>query len=76
MKRTQWILLAVLVVLGVVVAVLAARNRQAPILPDDEVHYQGPIPAACDECHAYGADFARSKNHPLGNDCLRCHGRP
>lgn len=76
MKRVQGILLAVVLLLGAVVTVLALRNRQAPVLPNDADHRRGPIPAACLECHDTGGSHPRSKNHPVGNDCMRCHGSP
>ena len=69
-------LLGVVLAFAAVVVVLAVRNRQAPVLPPDEVHATTAVPVGCEECHGPGAPLARSTNHPLGNDCLRCHGRP
>lgn len=74
MSRRQWVLLAVLVACGALVAVLATRTRQAPFLPADAVHAEFTSVEACLSCHGPDAVAPRSKSHPLGNDCLRCHG--
>lgn len=76
MRRTQIIALAVLLAAGVLVAVLALRNPQPPVLPADEDHARFAGPGACLDCHADDGVLPRSRNHPLGDDCTRCHGMP
>ena len=75
MKPVQRISIVLLVAVAGVVLYLAMRNRQAPYLPSDPEHSSWSGPAACLSCHAYDAAFPQSKNHPIGDDCLRCHGR-
>jgi hypothetical protein len=72
MKRAQWISFAAIALLAMLIGLLVLRNRQAPFLPADADHvWQGA--ASCEECH--GPDgIPRSKNHPVGKDCMRCHG--
>lgn len=74
MKRVQWISLAALLLLGLAVGYLTFRNRQPPILPDDEEHGRTADLALCMTCHGPDQILPQSPNHPLGNDCLRCHG--
>ena len=72
MKRAQWISLAVIFVFAALIVVLMLRNRQPPVLPADEEHVWHST-EACMECH--GPDGTPvSPNHPVGRDCLRCHG--
>jgi hypothetical protein len=75
MSRRQWIALAVLAAAGALVAWLAWSGRQAPLLPGDDAHAVFESDAACLTCHGPAGPAARSRNHPLGDDCLRCHGR-
>jgi hypothetical protein len=72
-NRTQWIAVAVLAVLAGVIVVLMLRNRQAPVLPADPEHvWRGS--EACVACHDADGVLPRSSNHPLGPECLNCHG--
>jgi cytochrome c553 len=75
MSRKQWILLAALVVAAGFVAWLALSSRQPPILPADDVHASLES-TECMSCHGIDGAVPRSARHPLGDDCLRCHGRP
>jgi hypothetical protein len=70
MSRNQIVLLIVLALGAALVLALALRSRQAPFLPADEDH-RGAQP--CDECHGPDGVLPRSQNHPLGEDCFRCH---
>jgi hypothetical protein len=74
MTRTQWILLGALAALAIIVILLALRNRQPPILPADAEHARWENAEACLSCHGPGGAMPQSKGHPLGQDCLRCHG--
>ena len=74
MSRLQRILLAVLVVAGLLVAWLAYRTRQPPILPDDAEHRRFVNAETCMTCHGADGPAPRSSTHPVGLDCLRCHG--
>jgi len=76
MNRTQWILLALLALILLLVAVLALRNPQPPVLPADETHAASRGAEACLECHASDGPAPRSRTHPVGSDCRRCHGAP
>jgi cytochrome c553 len=75
MNRKQVAALAVIVAAAALVAWLALSSRQPPLLPRDEVHAPFESASACLTCHGEGGPFPRSKRHPLGEDCLRCHGR-
>jgi cytochrome c553 len=75
-SRTQIVLLALLMLTAGLLAVLVMRNRQPPILPADEDHAVFAGVQDCMACHGTDGGSPRSKNHPIGPDCLRCHGRP
>jgi hypothetical protein len=73
-KRKQIVLLLFLGLLATLVTWIALRNRQPPFLPKDEVHRSAAGPEACLTCHDADGPMPRSKNHPPGQDCFRCHG--
>jgi len=75
MSRQQIVLLSVLALIAGLIAVLALRNPQAPILPPDQDHALFVDGEACFECHGPDAPAPQSKIHPVGSDCMRCHGR-
>ena len=74
MNRRQVVLLALLAGAAALVIGLATRTRQAPLVPRDDVHATGGPTAACLACHGPGGTTPRGPDHPLGDDCLRCHG--
>lgn len=74
MSRRQWILLAVLALLAALAGWAAVALRQAPRLPADETHARFEGPAACLACHGPDGPAPRGPDHPLGDECLRCHG--
>ena len=76
LNRLQMTLFAMLGLVAVFLLLVALRNPQAPLLPDDPVHGAFAGHAACLDCHGPASDYPQSRNHPVGNDCLRCHGRP
>ena len=76
MKPLQTSLFAVILVVAGFVVFLALRSRQPPVLPADAEHAAFTGAAACLTCHGPAGSSPQSKNHPLGDDCLRCHGRP
>jgi hypothetical protein len=63
-----------LALLAALVGWIAYRNRQPPMLPRDAVHALEGVPDRCLTCHGPDGVLPRSKNHPPGNDCGRCHG--
>ena len=73
MKRTQVILLLCLFAVAGLVGWLAFFNRQPPMLPGDRDH-AGPADE-CLVCHGPDGGVPQNPNHPIGNDCMRCHGR-
>jgi len=75
-SRAQLIAFAVLAVVALAIATLAFRNRQPPMLPADAEHAEWAGATGCMECHAADGVVPQDTNHPLGEDCLRCHGRP
>lgn len=75
MNRKQVAALVVIVAAGALVAWLALASRQPPMLPRDDVHAAFESGGACLSCHGEGGPSPQSKRHPLGEDCLRCHGR-
>jgi hypothetical protein len=76
MSRAQRILLGVLAVVALLVVWLSLRTRQPPILPNDEDHRGVTDMESCGVCHGPDGVLPRSPDHPLGFDCLRCHGQP
>ena len=75
-KTAQRVSLAAVVLVAAAVLYLTTRNRQPPFLPTDADHRVFEQAATCMVCHGPAGGLPQSKNHPLGNDCLRCHGRP
>jgi hypothetical protein len=75
-KKAQVIALALLAVLAATVGYLALRTRQPPPLPANVTHASAAVPEQCLGCHGPGGVAPRGENHPLGRDCLRCHGLP
>ncbi len=75
MKPVQIALLALIVVLAGLVVLMATRTREAPPLPNDATHYSFFDAPSCMNCHAPKRLSPRSEDHPLGDDCLRCHER-
>ena len=75
MNRKQLAALAVIVAAAALVAWLALASRQPPLLPRDDVHAAFESGSACLTCHGEGGPVPQAKRHPLGEDCLRCHGR-
>jgi len=74
MNSLQKTLFGLLLVLALLVAYLAWRNPQPPLLPADEAHARFSGPEACMACHGPEGALPQSRNHPVGRDCLRCHG--
>jgi len=74
MQRSQWIALASLALVALLVAWLMTRNRQAPFIPLDTDHVGVAQPIGCLECHGPDEIYPQGTNHPLGDDCTRCHG--
>lgn len=74
MRRTQIVLAVALLLLAVLALLLALRNPPIPFLPADADHADGAL-RACLDCHGPDAALPRSANHPLGDDCFRCHAR-
>jgi cytochrome c553 len=70
----QRLLLTILLLAAGGVLWLALRTRQPPLLPADAAHAPSPEAPACLTCHGPGGPSPRSVNHPLGDDCGRCHG--
>lgn len=75
MKPAQRISLIAVVLIAAAVVYLTTRNRQPPFLPADDEHVAFVDAPTCLTCHGADGGFPQSPNHPLGNDCLRCHGR-
>jgi hypothetical protein len=76
MSRSQLIALAVVACLAAFIIYLSFRERQPPFLPADADHSVFTGAESCLVCHDLNGDASRAKNHPLGNECSRCHGRP
>jgi hypothetical protein len=74
MNRKQWIMTFVLAVAAAFIAWLAWSSRQPPLLPIDDAHASFVSAATCLECHGQGGSVPQSRQHPLGEDCVRCHG--
>jgi hypothetical protein len=76
MSRTQGILFGVLAAVALLVVWLSLRTRQPPVLPVDEDHRNLSDLEECLICHGPDGGAPQSSDHPLGFDCLRCHGTP
>jgi len=74
MNRKQCVILAAIGIVGAFVAWLAWSSRQPPLLPQDDVHATFESARACLSCHRAGGAVPQSARHPLGEECLRCHG--
>jgi cytochrome c553 len=76
MRRTQIVLLALVLVAALLAAYVLLRNPEPPALPSDDTH-AGPFDAeACLGCHGPDGGAPQSPTHPIGRDCARCHGLP
>lgn len=73
MKRKQVALLGCLAALAGLVAWLAVRNPQPPLVPPDRDHVF-VSDEGCLTCHGPAGSLPKTPTHPIGNDCLRCHG--
>ncbi len=74
MKAAQIVSIIALVTLAALVIFLVVRGRQAPVLPFDADHARFVSSGACLSCHGPEGSSPQPKNHPLGTDCMRCHG--
>ena len=74
MTRKQHVLLAGIGIAAALVVVLTLRTRRPPFVPHDADHDTAASVETCLACHGPGAPAPRSPNHPVGRDCLRCHG--
>jgi hypothetical protein len=72
MSRTQIVLVVALLLVAALILVLVFRNPPIPFLPDDADHV-GVAEPNCLECHNADGIYPRVQNHPLGQDCFRCH---
>ena len=75
MNRKQWVILVTIGLAAALTAWLALSSRQPPLLPRDEAHRSFESARVCLSCHGVDAAYPQSPRHPLGEDCLRCHGR-
>lgn len=76
MNRTQWIATALVLLAAALVLWIAIRGRQPPVLPNDRTHERFVSAEDCQSCHGPQGSNPQPANHPLGFDCLRCHGMP
>ena len=74
MNRKQLVLLSIIALAAAFIAWLAWASRQPPLLPDDAAHTTFVSAASCLECHGQEGAVSQSRQHPLGEDCVRCHG--
>lgn len=74
MNRKQLILLAIIFLSAALIAWLALSSRQPPLLPGDETHATFESAATCLACHGPEGTVPQAPKHPLGEDCVRCHG--
>jgi len=74
MNRKQLVLLSFIALAAAFIAWLAWSSRQPPLLPDDETHATFESAGTCMSCHGPESAVPQSPRHPLGEDCVRCHG--
>ena len=75
MKPVQWIALAALALVALLALAIALTNRTPPKLPADADHGATISIPQCLQCHGPGGSSPRPSDHPIGNDCGRCHAR-
>jgi hypothetical protein len=68
-------MLGALAAVAALVVWLALSSRQPPVLPGDETHATWDGASTCLACHGPDGALPQAAKHPLGEDCLRCHGR-
>ena len=74
MNKRQWIILSVIAFAAAFIGWLAWSSRQPPMLPNDDTHTTFVSAGTCLDCHGQDGAVPRSRQHPLGEDCVRCHG--
>lgn len=67
------VLLSMLVLVALLVTFTVTHQR--PKVPADADHLKSDDPRACLSCHGRGEAHARTKNHPLNDQCWDCHER-
>lgn len=74
MCRLRWILLILIVAGSALFLFRYSLQKERPDIPADELHLglRGRE-EACMSCHGPDAAVPRSRNHPVGRDCTRCH---
>ena len=50
-------------------------SHRRPPIPADADHAGVSEPTRCLSCHGPGRKNARSRNHPLNDQCFNCHER-
>ena len=76
MRTAQIVSLIAIIALAALVIFLVMRGRQPPVLPIDADHSRFLSSGACLSCHGPEGSYPQPRNHPLGTDCMRCHGMP
>jgi hypothetical protein len=76
LNRVQLVLLLLLGLVAGLLLLVVMQNRQPPLLPDDPDHVTFYGHTTCLVCHGPAGPHPQSRNHPVGNDCMRCHGLP
>lgn len=67
------VLLSMLVLVALLVTFTVTHQR--PKVPADADHLKSDDPRTCLSCHGRGEAHARTKNHPLNDQCWDCHER-
>jgi cytochrome c553 len=75
MTRRQLVMLVLVVMVAAFIAGLALRTDKPPWMPEDADHAIFVDAEGCVVCHGPEGPLPRSRNHPVGMDCMRCHGR-
>lgn len=68
------ILFAVVVLIVVSVLYFLSLENVVPI-PADDTHAGIQDEEQCFDCHGEGREYARKKDHPPKDQCLKCHRR-
>jgi len=68
-----WFAVAVAVVTGGMLWILATREPPPPIPPDASHADRSQGEPGCLTCHGVDGPNPRSKNHPLDQKCFHCH---
>ena len=73
LRRADWMFLAAVVVVVLLVSLLPSPRDHNPPVPDSPEHRGLTSEKDCLRCHAAGRSRPLAERHPKRQDCFRCH---